>query len=112
MALPAYGTRVPASSAHLSHAIVLLSRCSVRHLWRRSQVDTARGRALADEYGMRFYETSAKDGTNVAEALNGLAHDIVAKMIALDVPDGASGGSGTTVKQLKDRKKDKDCVVQ
>lgn len=59
---------------------------------------------------MKFFETSAKDGTNVAEALNGLARDIVAKMIALDVVDAP--GSGTTVRQLKDRKKDKDCVVQ
>lgn len=36
-------------------------------------VDTARGQALADEYGMPFMETSARDGTNVTEAFHAIA---------------------------------------
>jgi hypothetical protein len=30
-------------------------------------VDTTRGKGLADEYGMQFFETSAKNNINVEE---------------------------------------------
>jgi GTPase SAR1 family protein len=56
---------------------------------------------------MRFFETSAKDGTNVKEAFHALARDIAQKMMAAE---GADTGDGT-VKQLRDRK-NKDCVIQ
>jgi len=36
-------------------------------------VSTERGQALANEYGIPFMETSAKDGTNVNEAFNLIA---------------------------------------
>ena len=39
-------------------------------------VDSARGQALADEYGMRFFEASAKDDINVKEAFYAITHDI------------------------------------
>mmetsp|Transcript_20194 Transcript_20194/g.33133 ORF Transcript_20194/g.33133 Transcript_20194/m.33133 type:complete len:205 (+) Transcript_20194:72-686(+) len=39
-------------------------------------VDTARGQALADEYRMRFFETSAKANTNVEAAFFAIARDI------------------------------------
>jgi hypothetical protein len=86
------------------------------------QIESSRGRALADEYGMKFFEVSAKDGTAVAESFNVLARDVVAKMMAMGATTsgGGGGGDGTAagpggVKVLKDGKKgggDKDnCVV-
>ena len=38
-------------------------------------VETGRGQALADEYGMKFFEASAKSNTNVTEAFMSLARD-------------------------------------
>lgn len=73
----------------------------------RLQIETSRGKALADEYGMKFFETSAKDGTNVAESFNTLARDVVLKLLA--VGDGGAGG-GDNVKVLKD-KPNKDCAI-
>lgn len=45
-------------------------------------MDSARGKALGDEFHMRFWETSAKDGTNVREAFYTIARDIVGRMLA------------------------------
>jgi Ras-related protein Rab-5C len=45
------------------------------------QIETARGRATAEEYGIGFWETSAKDGTNVSKAFNAIAKDIVERML-------------------------------
>merc|ERR1712232_749966 len=39
-------------------------------------VDEERGRALAEELGMPFIETSAKEGTNVAEAFQTIAEAV------------------------------------
>jgi len=44
-------------------------------------IDTARGKALADEYGIKFLETSAKNSTNVDEAFISLARDIKKRLI-------------------------------
>jgi hypothetical protein len=68
---------------------------------RPRQIDAARGKALADEFRMRFFETSAKDGTNVKEAFHVLARDVISKMLAGDASAaagaadaGAGGGKG------------------
>ena len=58
------------------------------------QIASERGRAVAEQFGMRFMETSAFDGTNVREAFAGLARDVVESMIAsglLALPEGAGG---------------------
>jgi len=44
-------------------------------------VDSARGKALADEYGIKFLETSAKNSINVEEAFITLARDIKKRLI-------------------------------
>jgi Ras-related protein Rab-8A len=44
-------------------------------------IDTARGKALADQYGIKFLETSAKNSINVDEAFITLARDIKKRLI-------------------------------
>ena len=58
---------------------------------------------------MKFFETSAKEGTSVAEAFNTLARDVVAKVLAVG-PE--AGGDGVKVlKDKKDGKDGKDCTI-
>jgi len=49
-------------------------------------VDSARGKALADEYGIKFLETSAKNSINVEEAFITLAKDIKKRLIDSQEP--------------------------
>ncbi|KAJ5072493.1 rab gtpase [Anaeramoeba ignava] len=42
-------------------------------------IETVRGKALADEFGMPFIETSAKDKTNIETAFRAVAKDIKKK---------------------------------
>jgi Ras-related protein Rab-8A len=43
-------------------------------------VTTAQGKALADEFGIKFFETSAKLNKNVDEAFMAIASDIVERL--------------------------------
>ena len=43
------------------------------------QVDHAEGKALAEKYGMQFYETSAKSGINVEKVFLSAGEDIIRK---------------------------------
>ncbi len=43
------------------------------------QVSADEGRALADKYGMAFFEASAKAGTNVENVFLGVGQDIIKK---------------------------------
>ncbi len=83
------------------------------------QIESSRARALADEYGMKFFEVSAKEGTSVAEAFNSLAKDVVAKIVAAG-PEavaaakgggGGGGAGGAGAKGGADGKDKKDCVI-
>jgi len=47
----------------------------------KKAVDTPRGQSLADEYGIKFLETSAKNNINVEEAFITLARDIKKRLI-------------------------------
>ena len=46
----------------------------------RRAVPFAKGQALADEFGVRFFETSAKDNSNVEEAFTVIAKDVMARL--------------------------------
>ena len=57
------------------------------------QVSPEQGKALAAEYGIKFFETSAKLNTNVDECFMAIAKDIVERL--KENPDhyGSSGGA-------------------
>jgi len=64
------------------------------------QVSAAQGQQLADEYGMRFFETSARTRQNVEEAFLTLARDVVARLAA-GGGGAATGSSGTATVNVR-----------
>jgi len=71
-------------------------------------ITTDRGKELADEYGIKFFETSAKTDTNVHERFISIATDIVTKKIALG--DRGNNPNGK-VDLDKDKGKKVDVVI-
>jgi Ras-related protein Rab-8A len=69
-------------------------------------VDSARGKALADEYGIKFLETSAKNSINVEEAFITLAKDIKKRLI--DNTDGVAGDNKPGGVSWKERGKERE----
>ena len=50
----------------------------------KKAIETERGQQLADEYGIKFMETSAKNSINVDQAFISLAQDIKKRLIDTD----------------------------
>jgi Ras-related protein Rab-8A len=59
-------------------------------------VSTEEGRALADEYEIQFFETSAKQDFRVEDAFLAIATDVKDRLMA----DGAAGSGSTTGHKL------------
>lgn len=77
-------------------------------------VETTRGQALADEYNIKFFETSAKSNINVVEAFTVIASDIKRRL--MDNPNSAGGAAQNKPQNLqlkanagKDDKKEGGC---
>ena len=67
------------------------------------KVETAKGQALADEYGIKFYETSAKSAQNVEEAFFTIARDIKKRLIDTQTGTGGAttpGGGKVVIESL------------
>jgi len=62
----------------------------------RRAVPFSRGQALADEFGIPFVETSAKDGSRVPDAFLAIARDVMARLgrEAAEHQLGGGGGAG------------------
>ncbi|RXH84507.1 hypothetical protein DVH24_032791 [Malus domestica] len=69
----------------------------------RRAVPTSKGQALADEYGIKFFETSAKTNLNVEQVFFSIARDIKQRLadtdtraepttIKINQPDQGAGG--------------------
>jgi Ras-related protein Rab-8A len=54
-------------------------------------VDESAGRALAGEYHIEFYETSAKNDVNVVDAFNSLVHQVVNRLSQGDIEANKKG---------------------
>ena len=62
------------------------------------KIDPMKGKALAEEYKMGFFETSAKNNVNVKETFYYLAHEIKSKM----TPNGGHTANGHKLSTQKD----------
>lgn len=60
--------------------IVLGNKCDLKN---NREVDTEKGKALAEEFKALFMETSAKTGTNCEEAFIALVRDIRQKEVPI-----------------------------
>eukprot|EP00455_Lapot_gusevi_P057723 TRINITY_DN990_c0_g2_i1.p1 TRINITY_DN990_c0_g2~~TRINITY_DN990_c0_g2_i1.p1 ORF type:complete len:209 (+),score=71.04 TRINITY_DN990_c0_g2_i1:88-714(+) len=60
-------------------------------------VSTERSQSLADEYGMKFFETSAKNNINVEEAFISIARDIKKRLMDNPTSTPKPGGGGDRV---------------
>eukprot|EP00831_Metopus_contortus_P060026 TRINITY_DN5194_c0_g1_i2.p1 TRINITY_DN5194_c0_g1~~TRINITY_DN5194_c0_g1_i2.p1 ORF type:complete len:132 (-),score=18.27 TRINITY_DN5194_c0_g1_i2:40-435(-) len=70
-----------------------------------SKIKPADGKALADEYKMHFIETSAKYGTNVADAFEYLADTILLQQLEMEE-------AAAVIKAPKENSKRNSCSCQ
>lgn len=70
-------------------------------------VDFEEGKRLADSYGIKFYETSAKDARNVNDAFHSIAGEIKDKAVtksSILTPGGGINGGGINLHQAEQKK--------
>lgn len=89
--------------------ILIGNKCDMEEERKVSYED---GKALADEFNVKFFETSAKTPINVEEAFLSIAKDVKARVIdSAPAEDGGEDGGGQSVDisaTSKDKKKG-DC---
>ena len=71
--------------------ILIANKCDVPEGDRA--VTTEQGRALAEEYDIKFFETSAKDDVNVSEAFRSIAVDVQTRLA--NMPDDRPSRNNT-----------------
>lgn len=69
-------------------------------------IDTETGKQLADEYGLEFFETSAKTGQNINELFQHIAHSIIKDKKKSGPTSGAARGDTVTIGK-SDKKEEK-----
>jgi Ras-related protein Rab-8A len=67
-------------------------------------IPTARGQALADEFGIPFFETSAKANLKVEEAFFSVAREIKQRLTAGKEGEGGAGVGAPAIKLGKEQK--------
>uniref|UniRef100_A0A383VMM6 Uncharacterized protein n=1 Tax=Tetradesmus obliquus TaxID=3088 RepID=A0A383VMM6_TETOB len=70
-------------------------------------VPVARGQALAAEYNMRFFETSAKDNLNVEEVFTSIAKDVMQRLQQEQAEQQTVGGTSSPLKLTSNLDKSK-----
>ena len=93
------------------------NKCDVSE--EKRAITKARGQALADEFGIPFFETSAKASVNVEDAFMTIAGDIKTRLTRLTRLTGSkgaisAGGINLGTKAPREQSKccSQDCVVQ
>lgn len=72
-------------------------------------IDAETGKQLADEYGLEFFETSAKTGLNISELFQHIAHNIIKDKKKTTTTGGGREGTLTISKKDKDKKDKGGC---
>ena len=77
-------------------------------------VEAAEGERLAGMYGIKFFETSARNGTNVEEAFLTLSKDVKEHILDKEAKKNQGKGKDVTskgekLKKNSDKKKEKCC---
>ena len=86
-------TQIEQHAAENVNRVLIGNKCDVSPTERA--VTPAQGQKLAEEYGVPFFETSAKSNTNVEEAFTGIASDIMARMMAGQHSAAQRGGAAS-----------------
>jgi len=68
--------------------VLIGNKCDLTHL---RAVDKSEGQKLADEYGIAFFETSAKANINVQQAFDHLIHAVCRRIFATPGANGTAG---------------------
>jgi Ras-related protein Rab-8A len=72
-------------------------------------VETKRGEELAEEYGINFFETSAKSNINVVESFTSIAQDIKTRLMDNPVVRDNGGGPGLQLNKSNNRGNARAC---
>jgi Ras-related protein Rab-8A len=85
---------------HASSSIIKILIANKSDMGKKRVIETAKGQALADKYGIRFFETSAKTGAGVEEAFGALATEVKERVL------DARGDDSLTTSSSDDERRD------
>ena len=82
--------------------VLIANKCDVED----RQVERSEGEELANNYGISFFETSAKSNVNVAETFQAIAKEIKDKILVSENNPGPGGNKLLDGETNKNKKKD------